>query len=50
MISYAVIIPVYNRPDEGTALFERLHTLRLPDFELLVLAAGSSVSCNSVYD
>ena len=45
---YAVIIPVYNRPDEVDELFQSLVSQSLKDFEVIVVEDGSSVPCEDV--
>lgn len=45
---YAVIIPVYNRPDEVDELLQSLVSQSLKDFEVIVVEDGSSVPCEDV--
>jgi len=42
-ISFSIIIPVYNRPDEIAELLESLNKQTFNDFEVIIVEDGSSV-------
>lgn len=44
----SIIVPVYNRPDEVKELLESLNGQSDPDFEILIVEDGSTVSCQQV--
>ena len=48
MISYSIIIPVYNRPAEVRELLESLVNQTCKDFEVLIVEDGSVVPCDEV--
>lgn len=48
MISYSIIIPVYNRPVEVRELLESLLHQTCKDFEVLIIEDGSAVRCDEV--
>lgn len=45
---YSIIIPVYNRPDEMKELLESLTHQTGPDFEVIVIEDGSTVTCREI--
>ncbi len=47
-MSYTLIIPVYNRPEETRELLESLTKQTFQDFEVLVIEDGSTVDSRSV--
>lgn len=47
-MTFSVIIPVYNRPQEVKELLESLFHQNYKDFEVIVVEDGSSVSCKEV--
>lgn len=47
-MTYSVLIPVYNRPDEVRELLESLAGQRFTDFEVLVVDDGSTRPCADV--
>ncbi|QOI96147.1 MAG: glycosyltransferase [Flammeovirgaceae bacterium] len=49
-VTFSVIVPVYNRPDEIRELLESLAQQTFTDFEVLVVEDGSSVRCDTVVD
>ena len=48
MITYSVIIPVYNRPVEVRELLDSLLLQTFKDFEVLIIEDGSAVRCDEV--
>ncbi len=48
IMKYAIIIPVYNRPDEVRELLDSLLTQTHRDFEVVVVEDGSAVPCEAV--
>lgn len=48
MLTFSIIVPVYNRPDEIDELLQSLERQTDKDFELIVVEDGSSVSCLDV--
>ncbi|MCK6616288.1 MAG: glycosyltransferase [Cyclobacteriaceae bacterium] len=49
-ITFSVIVPVYNRPDEIRELLESLVQQTFTAFEVLVVEDGSPVRCDTVVD
>ena len=49
-LSFSLIVPVYNRPDEVQELLESLSLQSDKDFEVLMIEDGSSVPCKAVCD
>ncbi len=49
-MKYALIIPVFNRPDEVDELLESLTRQTFTDFEVVVVEDGSSIPCKEVVD
>lgn len=49
-LSFSLIVPVYNRPDEVQELLESLSLQSDKDFEVLIIEDGSSVPCKAVCD
>lgn len=49
-VTFSVIIPVYNRPDELQELLESLTRQTYTDFEVIVVEDGSSIRCDTVID
>ena len=49
-MSYSVIIPVFNRPDEVDELLQSLTAQRYTRFEVIVVEDGSSIPCKDVVD
>lgn len=47
-MKYAVIIPVYNRPDEVRELLESLTRQTFKDFEVIIVEDGSDTPCGQV--
>jgi glycosyltransferase involved in cell wall biosynthesis len=47
-MKYSVIVPVYNRSDEVTALLESLANQTFKDFEVIVVDDGSTAPCGDV--
>lgn len=47
-ISFSIIVPVYNRPDEITELLESLKKQTFKDFEVIIIEDGSSVLSEKV--
>jgi glycosyltransferase involved in cell wall biosynthesis len=47
-LSYSLIIPVFNRPDEVEELLQSLSQQTLSDFEVLIVEDGSSIPCKEV--
>ncbi len=47
-ISFSIIVPVYNRPDEIVELLESLKAQTFKDFEVIVVEDGSSVLSEKV--
>lgn len=47
-MTYSIIIPVYNRPDEVDELLESLSRQARPDVEVIIVEDGSSVPCKDV--
>ena len=50
MISYSIIIPVYNRPAEVRELLESLVNQTCKDFEVLIVEDGSVVPCDEAVE
>lgn len=48
--SISIIVPVYNRPDEIKDLLESLAVQSDPDFEIVIVEDGSTVTCRSEAD
>ena len=44
-MTYSVIVPVYNRPDEVQALLESLAAQTFTDFEVIIVEDGSTIPC-----
>lgn len=49
-LTYSLIIPVYNRPDEIQELLESLSKQSDADFEVVIVEDGSSEKCDEVVD
>jgi len=49
-LSYSIIIPIYNRPDEADELLQSLTHQTSKDFEVVVVEDGSSVPCKHIVD
>ena len=49
-MSYSIIVPVYNRPDEVDELLDSLTRQAFTDFEVIVVEDGSAVPCKEVCD
>lgn len=49
-MKYALIVPVYNRPDEVAELLASLTTQTYYNFEVLVVEDGSTVTCQHVVE
>jgi glycosyltransferase involved in cell wall biosynthesis len=48
-LTYSIIIPVYNRPQEIDELLQSLTKQTYPkDFEVLVIEDGSTIKCNDI--
>ena len=47
-MTYSIIIPVYNRPDEIKELLESLALQTFTDFEIIVVEDGSTETCDSI--
>jgi len=50
MITFSIIIPVYNRPDEIKELLDSLTKQTISDFEVIVVEDGSSIKCNEIIE
>ena len=50
MVTFSIIIPVYNRPDEIKELLDSLTKQTICDFEVIVVEDGSTVKCNEIID
>jgi glycosyltransferase involved in cell wall biosynthesis len=48
MMTYSVIIPVYNRPGEVRELLQSLASQTFKDFETLIIEDGSTIRCDNV--
>lgn len=49
-MTYSIIVPVYNRPDEVEELLESLTRQTLKDFEVIIVEDGSAIPCKGVCD
>ena len=49
-MKYAIIVPVFNRPDEVDELLESLSNQTLRDFEVIIVEDGSIKTCKDVCD
>lgn len=49
-MTFSVVIPVYNRPQEVSELLESLLHQKYVDFEVIVVEDGSSISSKAVVD
>ena len=49
-MKYAIVVPVYNRPDEVDELLESLSTQTFKDFEVIIVEDGSQKPCKDVCD
>jgi glycosyltransferase involved in cell wall biosynthesis len=49
-VTFSVIVPVYNRPDEVRELLESLTHQTFRDFEVIVVEDGSTSRCDLVVD
>ncbi|MFN3840739.1 MAG: glycosyltransferase [Cyclobacteriaceae bacterium] len=49
-VTFSVIVPVYNRPDEIQELLESLTRQTYTNFEVIVVEDGSSIRCDAVVD
>ena len=49
-MTYSIIIPVYNRPDEVEELLQSLAGQSFKDFEVIIVEDGSEVTCKDVCD
>lgn len=47
-LSFSLIVPVYNRPDEVQELLESLSQQTDKEFEVLIIEDGSGIPCKSV--
>jgi len=47
-ISFSIIIPVYNRPDEIDELLESLTRQSFKGFEVIIVEDGSNITCKKV--
>ena len=47
-MKYAIIVPVYNRPDEVAELLESLTMQSFTDFEVIIVEDGSKEPCEAV--
>lgn len=47
-MTYSIIVPVYNRPDEVGELIESLTQQTLKDFEVIIVEDGSAILCEDV--
>ena len=47
-MTYSIIIPVYNRPDEVDELLASLVRQSVRDFEVIVVEDGSQITCSDV--
>jgi glycosyltransferase involved in cell wall biosynthesis len=50
VLTFSVIVPVYNRPDEVRELLESLTRQTFRDFEVIVVEDGSTSRCDTVVD
>ena len=48
MVTFSIIIPVYNRPNEVRELLESLALQTCSDFEVVIVEDGSSIRCDDV--
>jgi glycosyltransferase involved in cell wall biosynthesis len=49
-MTYSIIVPVYNRPDEVDELLQSLCTQTVKDFEVIIVEDGSKKPCKDVCD
>ena len=49
-MTYSIIVPVFNRPEEIDELLQSLCQQTLKDFEVVVVEDGSSIPCKDVCD
>lgn len=49
-MTYSIIVPVYNRPDEVDELLQSLATQSYKDFEVVIVEDGSINKCKDVCD
>lgn len=49
-MTYSIIVPVFNRPDEVNELLESLTHQTLKDFEVIIVEDGSTIPCKDVCD
>lgn len=47
-MTFSIIVPVYNRPDEVAELLESLTQQTLKDFEVIIVEDGSAIPCENV--
>lgn len=47
-MTYSVIVPVYNRPDEVEELLDSLTRQTIKDFEVIIVEDGSTIPCEDV--
>ena len=47
-LTYSIIVPVYNRPDEVDELLQSLCQQTVNDFEVIIVEDGSTVTCKDV--
>ena len=47
-MTYSIIVPVYNRPDEVDELLQSLCQQTLKDFEVIIVEDGSATPCKEV--
>lgn len=47
-MTYSVIVPVYNRPEEVNELLDSLTRQTLMDFEVIIVEDGSAIPCEDV--
>lgn len=49
-MTYSIIVPVFNRPDEVHELLESMTRQTLKDFEVIIVEDGSEKTCKEVCD
>jgi len=49
-MTYSIIVPVFNRPDEVSELLESLCNQKAKDFEVIIVEDGSTIPCKDVCD
>ena len=48
MITFSIIVPVYNRPSEVGELLESLSLQTCKDFEVVIVEDGSTITCDQI--